>query len=105
LQTEILTQLVICINKTQPVQMKRDASLCLVHMTKVPKGKLMIFEFDFIGNIFNLLFDPDEAVKVHGYEVLFNLSGEFLGREKVANEGYIKRLIEFLSVEDNNIKK
>jgi len=46
--------------------MKQDASMCLVHISKVQKGKLMIFDNDFIGNIFSLLFDTDEVVKVNG---------------------------------------
>jgi len=65
----------------------------------------MIFDMEFLGNIFNLLFDDDEIVKIHGYEILYSLSDEYVGREKVANEGVIKKLIELLNLENNNIKK
>jgi len=105
LKTELLTQLIICINKTQPVIVKRDASECLIYVSKINKGRSMIFDMEFLGNIFNLLFDDDEIVKIHGYEILYGLSDEFVGREKVANEGVIKKLIELLNLENNNIKK
>lgn len=85
--------------------MKRDASECLIYISKIHKGKVLIFDLEFTGNIFNLLFDQDEIVKIHGYEILFNLSEEYLGREKVANEGIIKRLIEFLASENDNMRK
>lgn len=60
---------------------------------------------EFIGNLFNLLFDTDEQVKVHGYEILLGITQEYLGREKVANDIIIKRLVEFLATENDNIKK
>jgi hypothetical protein len=52
-----------------------------------------------------LLFDTDELVKVHGYEILLGITEEYLGREKVANDIIIKRLVEFLATENDNIKK
>jgi len=105
LQTEILTQLIICIHNSRPVQMKRDASECLIYISKIQKGKILIFDLEFIGNLFNLLFDTDEQVKVHGYEILLGITQEYLGREKVANDIIIKRLVEFLATENDNIKK
>lgn len=85
--------------------MKRDASECLIYISKIHKGKIAIFDSDYIGNIFNLLFDSDEQVKINGYEILLGISEECLGRETVANEGIIRRLIEFLAIENDNIKK
>jgi len=85
--------------------MKRDASECLIYISKILKGKVLIFDLEFIGNIFNLLFDTDELVKVHGYEILLGITEEYLGREKVANDIIIKRLVEFLATENDNIKK
>lgn len=51
-----------------------------------------------------MLFDTDELVKVHGYEILLGITEEYLGREKVANDIIIKRLVEFLATENGNIK-
>lgn len=56
--------------------MKRDASECLIFTSNIQKGKVCIFELEFLPNVINLLFDPDEIVKIHGYEILFNLTSE-----------------------------
>lgn len=82
-----------------------ELSECLIYISKIQKGKILIFDLEFIGNLFNLLFDTDEQVKVHGYEILLGITQEYLGREKVANDIIIKRLVEFLATENDNIKK
>lgn len=59
----MISQLIVAIEKTQPDDIRAEASQCLIWIAEIAEGRQAIISHDFIGKIAELFADALPAVR------------------------------------------
>lgn len=90
----MISQLIVAIEKTQPDDIRVEASQCLIWIAEISEGRQMIIINDFIGKIAELFDDVLPAVRNNAYMSLLRVSRVHFGRESVCAAGIIEILVK-----------
>lgn len=91
----------MAIEKTQPDDIRVEASQCLIWIAEISEGRQTIIINGFISKIAELFDDVLPAVRNNAYVSLLRVSRVHFGRESVCAAGIIEVLVKKCAQEAN----